>query len=113
MKLGMSIAGFAAIAAIGGAAAAQHPPVESVTVQGSSVVKTTLDALTVAGGDYTVRRGDTLASIAGREYGNARCWPGIWAANSGFALLVEKLLRLHVKRRAMEKARDYLGFVVF
>lgn len=84
MKLGMSIAGFAAIAAIGGAAAAQHPPVQTMTVQEKpTVVNTTLDALAVAGGDYTVRSGDTLAGIAGREYGSAECWPGIYAANSG------------------------------
>lgn len=83
MKLGMSIAGFAAIAAIGGAAAAQHPPVQNMTVQEKPTVSSvTLDALTVAGGDYTVRSGDTLAGIAGREYGNAGCWPGIYAANT-------------------------------
>jgi LysM repeat protein len=85
MKLGTTILGFAAIAAVGGAAAAQHPPVQTYTVQekpSNAVVKTTLDAMTVPGGDYTVRSGDTLARIAGREYGSAGCWPGIYAANT-------------------------------
>jgi LysM repeat protein len=31
---------------------------------------------------YTVRRGDTLSSIAQRFYGNAADWPRIWDANS-------------------------------
>jgi hypothetical protein len=30
---------------------------------------------------YTVRSGDTLAGISRKEYGSARCWPGIWSAN--------------------------------
>jgi nucleoid-associated protein YgaU len=31
---------------------------------------------------YTVRSGDTLSGISGREYGSASCWPGIYRANS-------------------------------
>jgi hypothetical protein len=30
---------------------------------------------------YTVRQGDTLSTIAAREYGRAADWPGLWWAN--------------------------------
>lgn len=33
--------------------------------------------------EYTVRSGDTLAVISGREYGSVYCWPGIYDANRG------------------------------
>lgn len=88
-KIGFSgistaVAGFAAIAAIGGASAAQHPPVRTVTTQRQAATAR-LDAYTQTASDtdYTVRSGDTLAVIAGREYGSAQCWPGIYSANSG------------------------------
>jgi phage tail protein X len=32
---------------------------------------------------YTVRKGDTLSSIAARYLGSARRWQGLWAANRG------------------------------
>jgi len=32
---------------------------------------------------YTVRRGDTLSSIARRHYGSAGLWPALWWANRG------------------------------
>lgn len=34
-----------------------------------------------AGGRYTVVSGDSLSAIAGREYAQAACWPGIYRAN--------------------------------
>jgi resuscitation-promoting factor RpfC len=30
---------------------------------------------------YRVRRGDTLSSIAGREYGSPKAWPALWWVN--------------------------------
>lgn len=86
-SIGTAAAGLTAIAAIGGNSAAQHPPVQTITVQRqvASATPVALDAYTRAASDagYTVRSGDTLAVIAGREYGSARCWPGIYSANSG------------------------------
>ena len=32
---------------------------------------------------YTVRAGDSLSSIARREYGNAAAWPALWWVNRG------------------------------
>ncbi len=32
--------------------------------------------------DYTVRRGDTLARLAGQAYGDPAAWPRLLAANS-------------------------------
>jgi LysM repeat protein len=88
--IGYTVAGFTALGIIGGAAAAQHPPVQTITVQekpsGTPTLtadRTTLDVAAVTGGNYVVRSGDTLAGIAGREYGSAGCWPGIYAANAG------------------------------
>lgn len=80
--IGTAAAGFTAVAAIGGATAAQHPPVQTVTIQRQA--SATLDAFTrtAAASSYTVRSGDTLARIAGREYGSGRCWPGIYSANT-------------------------------
>ena len=34
------------------------------------------------GADYTVRRGDTLARLAARAYGDPAAWPRILAANA-------------------------------
>jgi hypothetical protein len=34
------------------------------------------------GADYTVRRGDTLARLAGQAYGDPAAWPRILAANA-------------------------------
>jgi len=34
------------------------------------------------GTDYTVRRGDTLARLAARAYGDPAAWPRLLAANS-------------------------------
>jgi hypothetical protein len=91
--IGITVAGAIAIAAVGGAAAAQHPPEQvtqvtdgpsaSATSATLTADRTTLDIASVSDGEYLVRSGDTLAGIAGRKYGKDGCWPGIWAANSG------------------------------
>lgn len=90
--IGITVAGITAIGLTGGATAAQHPEpsTQTVTVQEGSISaaegsapRTTLDAYLTGGAEYVVRSGDTLAKIAGREYGDAGCWPGIWAANTG------------------------------
>jgi resuscitation-promoting factor RpfC len=36
-----------------------------------------------AGGDYTVKAGDTLSSISQHEYGTAADWPALWWINRG------------------------------
>ncbi len=73
----------AAIAGIALAAGSHQAPVKASERQTELTASVRTTRVQSPGGEYTVRSGDTLAGIAGREYGNYGCWPGIYAANSG------------------------------
>jgi LysM repeat protein len=53
-----------------------------VTQKSAQTGQEQLLTVSYAGGTYTVLAGDSLSRIAGEEYGDAACWPGIWRANS-------------------------------
>ncbi len=62
-------------------AASSYNP--SITPAPSSVAAQSADASTSSGGTYTVKRGDTLYSIARTHYGNGKEYTKIVAANPG------------------------------
>jgi LysM repeat protein len=85
-KIGFTVAAVAATALLTGAkgsASASETQSQSAVQEMAWVAPVTTARVISPGGEYTVRAGDTLAKIAGREYGNSYCWTGIYEANRG------------------------------
>lgn len=86
-RTGIAIAAAAAAllgTTIANSASSGAPAVTVRSVQAADLqpVAMAVTHVPASGVRYTIARGDTLAGIAGKEYGQVKCWPGVYRANS-------------------------------